>query len=646
MGWCAMQSERVSEISLICPSERMAKRAQRIILELDETIDTFCASLDNVGGLAIELMERGARIIISRGGTAKYLQEQVKATIVSIPYSFSDYVEIMKAAKASGGPVAFFSYDPPSEEVISMCQMLEIPSKYYLFGLKDKEPCVAQAVADGAKIGVGGSFIEDIARKRGLAYLTLESSEESIRHAIETAIQILKVCRQEEQKSHSLKLQMGRYQAILDYTHDAVLLTNANGTIDSVNRIAQQLLRQSEQQLIGAPLDRFLPQVSIHRVLKENAQQLRLIAKMQDITISINCVPITVEDSAQGVLVTFRDVEAIRSEEQKIRIDLHKKGLVATYHFHNIIGSSKEMHRTIQTARSYAGTNATVVIYGETGTGKELFAQSIHNTSARAAAPFVAINCATLDKSLLESELFGYTEGAFTGASKGGKEGLFQIAHRGTIFLDEVAELPIELQARLLRVLQEKEIRKVGGITVIPVNVRVIVATNHYLPSLVAQKLFREDLYYRLSVLTLQIPPLRDRGNDMQEIALHLYQEYCDGKGSNQEERFVSILQQVGLYTWPGNVRELQNFVERISIILINFPDDSQAKQLVGTMISELVAVQNSGPQKNDLSQQERNQILRALERNEYQLGTTAVELGVSRTTLWRKMNKYHLYKR
>ena len=207
------------------------------------------------------------------------------------------------------------------------------------------------------------------------------------------------------------------------------------------------------------------------------------------------------------------------------------------------------------------------MLYGETGTGKEMFAQSIHNASDRRDGPFVAVNCTALSKNLLESELFGYADSSFTGAKRGGKPGLFEIAHSGTIFLDEIGELPQEFQAQFLRVLQEKEIRRVGGDTVIPVDIRVIGATNRDLMERVEKGEFRRDLYYRLNVLNLMIPPLRDRGDDYLQIASSIYRNVAPDRSPTENAGFMEVMKSYSGYHWPGNVRELNNVVERICLL-------------------------------------------------------------------------------
>lgn len=258
-----------------------------------------------------------------------------------------------------------------------------------------------------------------------------------------------------------------------------------------------------------------------------------------------------------GSLIILKDVRKIEKLEQQIRRDSVKKNYSAKYTFSDILGSSKIITDCIRRARRMAATDYPVLITGETGTGKELFAQSIHNASRRCDKPFVAINCASLSGDLLESELFGYEDGSFTGARKGGKKGLFEFAHTGTIFLDEIGDMPFDLQARLLRVLQEKEIRKVGSTATIPVDVRIIAATNKNLEQMMNENLFRMDLFYRISMFSLHLPPLRERPEDIRVLAESFLLET---PGLHRLDK--GLIKALASHAWKGNIRELKNCVE------------------------------------------------------------------------------------
>jgi transcriptional regulator with PAS, ATPase and Fis domain len=369
-----------------------------------------------------------------------------------------------------------------------------------------------------------------------------------------------------------------------------------------------------------------------------------------DLPLVVNRVPVMLGKNNYGITVTFQAADKIRRMEAKIRQELHDQGLVAKFRFSDIIGHSAMITETIREARKYARSEAAVLITGESGTGKELFAQSMHNESNRRDGPFVAINCAALPENLLESELFGYEEGAFTGARKGGKQGLFTLAHGGTIFLDEVSELSMNLQARLLRVLQEKEVMPVGGQRVIPVDVRVISATNQNLSRAVREGAFRKDLYFRLNVLNLQIPPLRDRLEDVPGLFKHFFERLA-GPGSMESLNINgNLTEQLKKHLWPGNIRELEGFAERYSAlgednIKTHFTFYSLLNKLAGSEAQD-----DSGGSGGHLSirlgsipEMEKQILTQASKLIRGNRGEMARVLGISRTTLWKKLKELEI---
>lgn len=385
----------------------------------------------------------------------------------------------------------------------------------------------------------------------------------------------------------------------------------------------------------------------IHVVKKKIVQFLLHIAMDNQIMrlpndrmVNANCVPILVDGKPRGVVATLQDIRQVQSSEQKIRLKLHEKGLVAKYTLEDILGSSPEIRKTVRAACSFAATQAAVLICGETGTGKELFAQGIHNASGRREGPFVAINCAAVNSSLLESELFGYEANAFTGASKNGREGLFELAHGGTIFLDEIGEIPRETQVELLRVLQEKEVRRVGGNRVIPVDVRILTATNRNLFREVLEGRFREDLYYRLGVLTLELPPLRARSGDIPLIGLHFFRRLPGGEDPARQAQFLQLLACLGDYPWRGNIRELQNFAERTCILLScgGDADAILADTLRGGAPFRPVSPRETARPDLPGRAAQLEKITEALRSCPDSMEKAARSLGCSRQTLWRWM--------
>ena len=649
-----------TEIALIAPTVELEKKTKRIIKDRNDDIDVYTSNpkedaIEDALRIARDLVKQGTKIIISRKGTAVAIQNaKIDVEVVIINIVLSDYIRAMEIARQYDGLIAFFSYDEMTDDVKTVCQMLGINAKYYTFKTdEDCERLTKEAIKDGAVLGIGGSMNQKYADIYNLKHITIENTETSIVTAIETAKQILLVKKEELKKQEELQIQLERYKAVLNFTHDAVIAIDEKGIIDVINPIAEKLAKVAPGYAIGKKIDDVIKDTGMISVLKIKETQSNELMNMNGTLVSTNRVPIIVDDQVKGVVATFQDIKTIQENETRIRRRLAEKGLIAKYNFSDIKGESKSLKNTIEIAKSYAKSDSTILIQGETGTGKELFAQSIHNSSKRKDGPFVAINCAALSKSLLESELFGYTEGAFTGALKGGKIGLFELAHKGTIFLDEIGEIPIEIQAQLLRVLQEKEIRRIGSDITTPVDVRVVTATNRDLKAEINDKQFREDLYYRISVLNLQIPPLRERNGDVRLLGNYFFEKYLGRKSKDRLNTFNSIMDRLRDHRWDGNVRELQNFVERISV-LITYHDDFDE---INFIIDEFVFSKESDIEEEkkeekqieadnksvDLSNWEEEKIRNALIKNNLSIQDTAKELDISRTTLWRKMKKYNI---
>lgn len=534
----------------------------------------------------------------------------------------------------------FFPFEEDiSNELRTICYLLHLKMKHYCFS--DSLSCqaaVQQAVADGAAWGLGGVVSERFAKHCDLAYLRVESSDASILHALDTAQQLYITQQENARQQEQLQIQLERYQNILDYTHDAIIAIDEKGRISTTNQIAEQMLQPAQPPFVGRPVEEVLPNTHMTNVLHTGEAEIGQMMNIHGTLVSTNRVPIRVGGQVKGVVATFQDIKTLQTAERNIRIKLHEKGLVAKYRFSDILGRSPAIRDAKRLSENFADAQFTVMLYGETGTGKEMFAQSIHNASPRRDGPFVAIDCTALNRNLLESELFGYADSSFTGARRGGKAGLFETAHGGTVFLDEIGELPLEFQAPLLRVLQEKEVRRVGDDTVIPVDIRIIGATNRNLLQLVEEGKFRRDLYYRLNVFSVLVPPLRERGDDYLEIARCIYERVLPQHTEEEETVFLRVLDRCRSYAWPGNVRELTNLVERVSLLLHRGSREEEVVQLLNVQWQETPPaaplVPGSAPALLD-----REAVQEALRRNGGNLSRTAKTLGVSRSTLYRRLH-------
>jgi PAS domain S-box-containing protein len=443
-----------------------------------------------------------------------------------------------------------------------------------------------------------------------------------------------------------------RLNQTLNSIHEAICVIDEEGKVIVWNKKAEELYDVSAEEIIGNHIKEFFADAMVQKVLetKVPAENVYHTPK-KDYHIIINAIPIWIEDKFVGVVSTDRDiteVEKLSKELQKANDTLRfledeiKK--LSHNSFGNIIGKNEKITKKIEMAKRVAKSKVSVLITGESGTGKELFARAIHEHSGEKGL-FVPVNCSAIPNELFESEFFGYEQGAFTGASKKGKIGLFELAQNGTIFLDEIGDLPMYMQAKLLRVLQEKQIKKVGGENFIPVNVRVLSATNRDLAKMVEGGEFREDLFYRINVVEINLPPLRERGEDVLLLINHFLKELS---GNNNREvptidpETSMILQNYG---WKGNIRELKNTIEHLVVLS---QDNHITKDLIPQYIKNNMEIKYSMEEENfDLNQSvkqlEIHLIKEALKSSKGSKIQASKLLNIPRATLYYKMEQYKI---
>jgi transcriptional regulator with PAS, ATPase and Fis domain len=349
----------------------------------------------------------------------------------------------------------------------------------------------------------------------------------------------------------------GMLNVLLNVIEDGVISIDINGVISNLNEKARQILEIREENLSSCNAIDLLPNIPFSEVLQKRRPVKDMLIKINGYDVIVSIEPIFHSGKLFGAYAVMKEFGEAELKQHKFRTRIIGKGHKAKYNFNNIVGSSEEIANCKEKAMRMADSNSTVLITGDSGTGKELFAQAIHNNSVRRNYQFVVINCGALPESLLESELFGYEEGSFTGARKGGKPGLFELAHNGTLFLDEIGEMPISLQSRLLRVLQERQVMRLGGDRLIDIDVRLIAATNRNISEMVRKGEFREDLFYRLNVLKLKVPSLNSRKEDIPLIAESLKKAF-NGSFTLADSAVDALMK----HDWRGNVRELKNYVE------------------------------------------------------------------------------------
>jgi len=424
---------------------------------------------------------------------------------------------------------------------------------------------------------------------------------------------------------------------ILDSMSEGLISMDNNGNVTMVNEIARELLGFKEDEVT----DFVVPQKCLE-ILKKVIETGKVVeneevyyeANHGRFFYTLTAKPIYESDSMLiGVVGILREIKSVKKLVNRMT------GATASFTFSDMVGSSEEFNIVVAKAKTAAGSSASVLLLGESGVGKELFAQSIHNASVRKEGPFVAINCAAIPRELMASELFGYSKGAFTGARSDGKPGKFEMADEGTLFLDEIGDMPIDLQVSLLRILETKQLTRLGDNKIIPVNVRIIAATNKNLKREISRNNFREDLYYRLRVFQIQIPPLRERQNDLDILVKHFIDKINCMAGTKILGLDGRVLKALSEYPWPGNLRELQNILEQAMnmaktgvLQLKHLPDD--IKKAPAIVI---------GNKNLNLKTNEVEAIRNALQESGGEITRAAKALGIGRNTLYRKLDKYQI---
>lgn len=579
---------------------------------------SFDKAIENV-----KIMEKLGDVdaFISAGANSEHIKKIVNLPYVEIEITGMDLLfSIKKASKYTNkiGIITFKKRIPYLSDVKKVIKA-EIVERTYE-NEKNLEDIFNELTKLGIQCVIGSSLIYEYSLNYGFVPIFIYSKD-GILKAINHASAIANTRNIEIEKTK-------KTQIILEYIREGIIVTDDKGNIEEFNRRAESILGIEKKNVIGRNVKNIIENTRLDRVINREENELNQIQIINDKRILTNRVPIILDNNVIGALATFSPISEIKDAERSIRKNLVEKGFAASYEFEDIIGNSDEILKVIDKARIYSNTDSTILIEGESGTGKELFAQSIHNNSFRYNNPFVAVNCAAIPKNLLESELFGYVEGAFTGARKGGKTGVFELANNGTVFLDEIGEIPMEIQSMLLRAIEEKEIFRIGDEKITPLNVRIIAATNKKLYNLVEQGIFRRDLYYRINVLELEIPPLRERNNDVKLLLKYFIIKKAKKIESKEIEEIVNndIFKN---YHWPGNIRELSNIAERIIVLYENYRDINKVLNLIDL------------PVILDISEKEK--ILNALNLSKGNREKAAKLLRISRTTLWRKMKEYNI---
>ncbi|GFK93417.1 Arginine utilization regulatory protein RocR [Fundidesulfovibrio magnetotacticus] len=655
-------------IAFIALTPRMQEAAREILRAEHPDVLLAEGLMDGAADTARALADRGVEVVISRGATARRVQDALPdLSVVDISTSSLDLLTALHKARERARRVAVVAFPPMSDNAVELGRMLGAQVDVVEWETQEGiVPALLAARERGADMVVGGYIMALYAARLGIPCQPVEPSPASILAAVREAKRIAHGRSVEKAKNSLLR-------AVLTSTDNGIVAVDRAGRVTVCNPVAGRLLRLTESDALGRPVDEVWPRSGLERVLSAGRPETARIERVFDQELLCGTLPLTVRGETVGAVATIHDAQKIRKLEATLRLRGLASGHVATARLEDAHGESPALAHAVAMARDYARTGDTVLLHGETGTGKELFAQGIHNASPRRAGPFVAVNCAALPGQLLESELFGYVPGAFTGASQKGRPGLFELAHGGTIFLDEIAEMEPGTQGKLLRVLQERKVMRLGSDQVIPVDVRAVAATNRDLGALVAEGRFRADLYYRLNVLRLRLPPLRARSGDVPGLAARFLDQASGRPGRFQLSG--GALRALAAHPWPGNVRELQNVMARVAATHRGRTvDEALVRELLdeapalreghgeqgggagfpgpaggagtGNAGSAGGAAPGSGPgSAGGLRAAERARLEDALSRARGRVGEAAALLGVSRSTLWRRMRALGLEK-
>ncbi len=563
------------------------------------------------------------RIVISRGGTLRFISGKPGITTVNIGTSLFD---LIKAIEVLGR---------------HKCKKIAVVTQDNILGLKQgklqlgditllMEPCpsaddivesVDRCIKEGYDGIVGCIVAVETAKLRGIPSSFIYSDFFTIKEAILKALEI-------ERGLNSQKLALDRLASLVDNIEEGAVIFNAEHEAVFYNENASKILGNIRRERWYEFLSPYIEsRTSYPRVLDIAGHKVLLRNRHLYEGAEYNNVVLMIESAA------------LEEQTQSMNAAGYARGLYAKKHFKDILYRSPAMADCVALASKYAKSQSTVMIFGETGVGKEGFAQSIHNLSPRANKPFVSVNCSSLPQGLVASELFGYVAGAFTGARQNGKKGLFELAQGGTIFLDEITELPLEVQSQILRVIQEREVMRIGDDKVIPLDIRIICAANKNILDLCKEGKFRFDLYYRINVLNISIPPLRERREDIIYLFKNFIKDFLTEDESNIEieENARELLEN---YPWPGNVRELKNVAESVSFYgsLVN-------KEHLELQLGKIDSKEEK--RKNNLNIPE-NASFKDVERiylqellKKHSLSEAIKISGLSRTTLWRRLKDY-----
>ena len=618
-----------ADFAVISPSSTLTLKFREIAEKRSLRCIIVQASQMDAPQVVRRLMDKGVKVFISRGNTAKVLKKIAGITVIEARHTFFDCYYSYMNAKRFSNRIAFLATSIGYQDILEKCSPFMPGVTIFPLDPENGDEHIRTELKKlhdgGIEVAIGGLSLKPYVESMGIRYVMTEADDDEVNDALDEALYHLNIENERKRRSEELEKRYMTIQTIMDSVSECIIRVDENGMITDFNDYAKHLLPGIKENLELSMIFPDSPSV-ISACLEGKYLNDEVIEQKNAGYLVLSVNPVSIGNGTAGSVITVQRQKEIQDRDEKLRKKILASGHSAVFTFSSIIGSSAAINDAKRIAKRYAEVDSTVLIFGETGTGKEMFAQSIHNASRRHNSPFVAVNCASLPSTILESELFGYVKGAFTGARSEGKPGIFELAHNGTIFLDEISEASPDIQMKLLRVIQERQVVRLGDDKVRNVDVRIIAATNKNLKTLVQEGKFRPDLFYRICVLVLIIPNLCERRNDIQELFTSFARHY--GTNITITSAALDVLR---AYSWPGNVRELMNIVERMAV------------SCEGGIITEEIAekaIYGFLHVKSNHSATDKEAMLLALKAAEGNKAEAARMLGMSKTTFWRKLKQ------
>ena len=635
-------SEHSFRFAFVSNSRAIAEAVREYAQGRGMGMEIRLASMEKALPVARELLENGVEVILGGGGTGRLLRGRLQRPVVTISNDHLSVLRSLMQARQYSSSIAVTCYERIPEWVGPFAELLHISILPILFTTTQEHvQGIASAVRMGVGCIVGGGICAEVAQAQHCPAVIVMPSLRNLERALDEAVNIAVAMRRDNER-------LAWMSGMVEVLHEGIVGIDADERLVLCNEMARHLFPQDGARESGSPL---VERLQLRRAMQGSCPVDGIVPLDKGRELLFSAHPVMVRGKSCGAFAVFSPASRVKELSNRLKRNRHHS-MAARYTFADIIGESPVMHTVREKARCFAASGGALYIHGESGTGKELFAHAVHQESPQRKGPFVALNCGALPETLLESELFGYEEGAFTGARRGGKEGLLDVASGGTIFLDEIGDISPAVQVRLLRVLETGEIYRLGGERPYTVQVRVISSSWKDLVHEVRAGRFRADLFYRLSLLRLDVPPLRERKEDIPLLAQRLL-ERSGYRLSPLPESFAPALQE---YDWPGNIRELDALLQRYALLLGTREHDfalwMQILQELRMRQQELMPrdaadaganASGEGTLRERMERVEAAILRETLRRFGGSRKKVATALDLSLNTLWRKMRQHHL---